>query len=230
MPLDHIPTDAQPREKLLARGAAALSDAELLALLLRTGTAGKNVLLMAQEVLGVCGGMAGLLNASADQLKTIKGLGGPAKRAELLAVMELARRAVAQQMQQGACMNQSHLAAQYAQMHLAHLPHECFAVLFLDTQHHLICMETLFTGTLNHASVYPREVARRALHHHAASVILAHNHPSGQAEPSPADVTLTEQLQQALGLLDIAVLDHLIVAQGQVVSMAQRGRMPQGNP
>ncbi len=144
--------------------------------------------------------------------------------------MELARRAVAQQMQQGACMNQSHLAAQYAQMHLAHLPHECFAVLFLDTQHHLICMETLFTGTLNHASVYPREVARRALHHHAASVILAHNHPSGQAEPSPADVTLTEQLQQALGLLDIAVLDHLIVAQGQVVSMAQRGRMPQGNP
>ena len=119
MPLDHIPTDALPREKLLARGAAALSDAELLALLLRTGTAGKNVLLMAQEVLGVCGGMAGLLNASADQLKTIKGLGGPAKRAELLAVMELARRAVAQQMQQGACMNQSHLAAQYAQMHLA---------------------------------------------------------------------------------------------------------------
>ena len=228
MPLDHIPTDALPREKLLARGAAALSDAELLALLLRTGTAGKNVLLMAQEVLDVCGGMAGLLNASAGQLKTIKGLGGPAKRAELLAVMELARRAVAQQMQQGACLNQSQLAAQYVQMHLAHLPRECFAVLFLDTQHHLICMETLFTGTLNHASVYPREVAQRALHHHAASVILAHNHPSGQAEPSHADVALTRQLQQALGLLDIAVLDHLIVAQGQVVSMAQRGCMSQG--
>jgi len=226
MPLDHIPTDALPREKLLARGAAALSDAELLALLLRTGTAGKNVLLMAQEVLGVCGGMAGLLNASADQLKTIKGLGGPAKRAELLAVMELARRAVAQQMQQGACMNQSHLAAQYAQMLLAHLPHECFAVLFLDTQHHLICMETLFTGTLNHASVYPREVARRALHHHAASVLLAHNHPSGCAEPSTADIALTRHLQQALGLLEIAVLDHLIMAQGRTTSMVQSGLMP----
>ena len=226
MALTHLPPDAMPREKLLARGAAALSDAELLALLLRTGTAGRTVLIMAQEVLEHCGGIAGLLNASAAQLKSIKGLGGTAKRAELLAVMELARRAINQQMQQRPHLNQPELAAQYVQMHMAHLPHESFAVLFLDTQHQLICMETLFTGTLNQTSVYPREIARRALHHHAASVLLAHNHPSGCAEPSTADIALTRHLQQALGLLEIAVLDHLIVAQGRTTSMAQSGLMP----
>lgn len=145
MGLDHLPTHSLPREKLLTRGAASLSDAELLAILLRTGTAGRNVLLMAQEVLDTCGGLAGLLLADAVQLKRIKGLGGSAKRAELLAVMELARRAVAQQLQQGADLTSPELAAQYVQMHLAHKSHECFAVLFLDAQHRLICMETLFT-------------------------------------------------------------------------------------
>lgn len=226
MGLDHLPAHSLPREKLLARGAGSLSDAELLALLLRTGTAGRNVLLMAQEVLDACGGLAGLLCADAAQLKSIKGLGGSAKRAELLAVMELARRAVAQQLQQGAELNSPELVAQYVQMHLAHKPHECFAVLFLDTRHRLICMETLFAGTIDQASIYPREVALRALRHQAASVVLAHNHPSGNTEPSPADLALTQRLQQALGLLDIAVLDHLIVAQGQFVSLAQRGLLP----
>ena len=129
-------------------------------------------------------------------------------------------------MQQRPHLNQPELAAQYVQMHMAHLPHESFAVLFLDTQHQLICMETLFTGTLNQTSVYPREIARRALHHHAASVLLAHNHPSGCAEPSTADIALTRHLQQALGLLEIAVLDHLIVAQGRTTSMVQSGLMP----
>ena len=226
MALDHLPAQNLPREKLLAHGAASLSDSELLALLLRTGTAGRNVLLMAQDVLDACGGLAGLLSADAAQLKAIKGLGGSAKRAELLAVMELARRAVAQQLQQRADLGNPELAAQYVQMHMAHLPHESFAVLFLDTQHQLICMETLCTGTLNQTSVYPREIARRALHHHAASVLLAHNHPSGCAEPSTADIALTRHLQQALGLLEIAVLDHLIVAQGSTTSLAQRGLMP----
>lgn len=225
MGLDHLPTHSLPREKLLARGAASLSDAELLAILLRTGTAGRNVLLMAQEVLDTCGGLAGLFLADAVQLKRIKGLGGSAKRAELLAVMELARRAVAQQLQQGADLTSPELAAQYVQMHLAHKSHECFAVLFLDAQHRLICMETLFTGTIDQASIYPREVAVRALHHQAASVVLAHNHPSGHIEPSPADLAITQRLQQALDLLDIAVLDHLIVAQGHFVSLAQRGLM-----
>lgn len=226
MPLDHLPIDALPREKLLARGATSLSDAELLAILLRTGTVGKNVLLMAQEVLDTCGGLAGLLSANAAQLKAIKGLGGSAKRAELLAVMELARRAMTQQLQQQPCLDNPALAAQYAQMHLAHMPHECFAVLFLDVRHHLIGMETLFTGTIDQTSVYPREIAIRALHHRAAGVILAHNHPSGHTEPSAADIALTKQLHQALGLLDIAVLDHLVVAQGQTTSLAQRGLMP----
>lgn len=227
MALNHLPTDAMPREKLLARGAAALSDAELLALLLRTGTAGRNVLVMAQEVLDHCGGLAGLLHAGADDLKAIKGLGGTAKRAELLAVMELARRAVAEQLQQKQAMNQPQLVCEYVQMHLAHLRHECFAVLFLDSQHRLISMETLFRGTLNQASVYPREVALRALQLHAASVVLTHNHPSGKPEPSAADIALTRQLQQALGLLDITVLDHIIVAQGQAASLAARGLMPE---
>lgn len=226
MGLHHLPAQSLPREKLLTRGAASLSDAELLAIVLRTGTAGRNVLLMAQDVLDHCNGLAGLLSADAAQLKLLKGLGGSAKRAELLAVMELARRAVAQQLQQRADLGNPELAAHYVQMHLAHKPHECFAVLFLDTQHRLICMETLFTGTLDQASVYPREVAARALLLRAASVVLAHNHPSGNPDPSAADIALTQRLQQALALLDISVLDHLIVAQGHAVSLAQRGLMP----
>ena len=226
MGLHHLPAQSLPREKLLTRGAASLSDAELLAIVLRTGTAGRNVLLMAQDVLDHCNGLAGLLSADAAQLKPLKGLGGSAKRAELLAVMELARRAVAQQLQQRADLGNTVLAAHYVQMHLAHKPHECFAVLFLDTQHRLICMETLFTGTLDQASVYPREVAARALLLRAASVVLAHNHPSGNPDPSAADIALTQRLQQALALLDIRVLDHLIVAQGHAVSLAQRGLMP----
>ena len=140
--------------------------------------------------------------------------------------MELARRAMAQQLQQRTLLNHPALVANYLQLHLGHLPHECFAVLFLDSQHQLIQLETLFRGTLNQTSVYPREVALRALHHHAASVVLAHNHPSGQVQPSSADIALTRQLQQALSLLDIRVLDHIIVARGKSLSMAEQGLMP----
>ncbi len=223
MPLKDLPPDARPREKLLARGAGALGDAELLALLLRTGTAGRGVLQMAQEVLDTFGGVAGLLHASADDLKRIKGLGGVAKRAELLAVLELARRALAEQMTQRAVFDSPGAVRDYLQLHLAHKPHEVFAVLFLDAQNRLIAMEEMFKGTLTQTSVYPREVVLRALHHHAAAVVLAHNHPSGSVQPSRADEALTQTLKAALALVDVRVLDHVIVAPGQTLSMAERG-------
>ena len=223
MSLKDLPADARPREKLLARGPGALSDAELLALLLRTGTAGRGVLQMAQEVLQTFGGIAGLLHAGADDLKRVKGLGGSAKRAELLAVLELARRALAEQLKERAAFDSAAAVKDYLQLHLAARPHEVFAVLFLDAQHKLIALEELFRGTLTQTSVYPREVALRALHHHAAAVILAHNHPSGGVQPSRADEAITQQLKSALALIDVRVLDHVIVAPGQALSMAEKG-------
>ena len=225
MTLKDLPPDARPREKLLARGAGALSDAELLALLLRTGTAGRGVLQMAQEVLDSFGGLAGLLHASADDLKRIKGLGGSAKRAELVAVLELARRALAEQLRSQPVFETPGAVKDYLQLQLGQRPHEVFAVLFLDSQHRLIALEELFRGTLSQTSVYPREVALRALHHHAAAVVLAHNHPSGHVQPSRADEVLTQTLKTALGLLDVRVLDHVIVGPGQALSMAEQGAL-----
>ena len=223
MSLKDLPADARPREKLLARGPGALSDAELLALLLRTGTAGRGVLQMAQEVLQTFGGIAGLLHAGADDLKRVKGLGGSAKRAELMAVLELARRALAEQLKERAAFDSATAVKDYLQLHLAARPHEVFAVLFLDAQHKLIALEELFRGTLTQTSVYPREVALRALHHHAAAVILAHNHPSGGVQPSRADEAITQNLKSALALIDVRVLDLVIVAPGQALSMAEKG-------
>ena len=225
MTLKDLPPDARPREKLLARGAGALSDAELLALLLRTGTAGRGVLQMAQEVLDSFGGLAGLLHASADDLKRIKGLGGSAKRAELVAVLELARRALAEQLRTQPVFETPGAVKDYVQLQLGQRPHEVFAVLFLDSQHRLIALEELFRGTLSQTSVYPREVALRALHHHAAAVVLTHNHPSGHVQPSRADEVLTQTLKTALGLLDVRVLDHVIVGPGQALSMAEQGAL-----
>ncbi len=218
-----LPPDARPREKLLARGPGALSDAELLALLLRTGLAGKSVLHLAQELVDSFGGLAGLLHASADDLKRIKGLGGPAKRAELVAVLELARRALAEQLQQREVFSAPDAVKQYLQLHLAAKAHEVFAVLFLDVQHRLLAMEELFRGTLAQTSVYPREVVLRALHHRASAVVLAHNHPSGTVQPSRADEALTQTLKAALALVDVRVLDHVIVGAGAALSMAERG-------
>jgi DNA repair protein RadC len=223
MALKDLPPDARPREKLLARGAQALSDTELLALLLRTGTAGKSVLLLAQELLDSFDGIAGLLNSTADDLKRIKGLGGPAKRAELVAVLELSRRAMAQQLKEREAFGSPDAVKEYLQLILASRAHEVFAVLFLDAQHRLLAMEELFRGTLTQTSVYPREVVLRALHHHAAAVVLAHNHPSGTVQPSRADEALTRTLKAALALVDVRVLDHVIVAPGQALSMAERG-------
>jgi DNA repair protein RadC len=220
--MKHLPADQRPREKLLARGPAALADAELLALLLRTGTPGQGVVAMATQVLERCGGFAGLLQAEAARLEGIKGL-GPAKRAELLAVMEMARRALAQQMRTAPVFDAPQQVKDYLALHLGGLPHEVFALLFLDGQNRLLCLEELFRGTLTQTSVYPREVVKRALALNAGAVVLAHNHPSGLAEPSRADEYLTQTLKTALALVDVRVLDHLVVGRGQVVSMAERG-------
>lgn len=224
MAFKDLPNDLLPREKILARGPNALSDAELLAILLRTGLAGCGVLQLAQAMLDGYGGLAGLLNASAQDLGRTKGL-GPAKRAEMLAVMELAKRATAQQLRAREVFSSPHAVKHYLQLHLGHRPHEIFAVLFLDSQNRLIAMEEMFRGSLSQTSVYPREVALRALHHHAAAVILTHNHPSGSVLPSAADHALTRNLKSALGLLDVQVLDHIIVTQGASHSMAEEGQL-----
>ncbi|MGI9217752.1 MAG: RadC family protein [Hydrogenophaga sp.] len=220
--LKSLPSDARPREKLLARGPSALSDAELLALLLRTGMAGKHVLQLAQELLDRFGGVGGLLHTGADALKVIKGL-GPAKRAEVVAVLELARRALAQELQQRPLFDSPQAVRHYLQLQLGARTHEVFCVMFLDSQNRLLALEELFRGTLTQTSVYPREVVLRALHHHAAAVVLAHNHPSGEARPSRADESLTQSLKASLALVDVRVLDHFIVTRDQAASMAELG-------
>ena len=234
MPLKDLPLDAQPREKLLARGASALSDAELLALLLRTGTAGKGVLQLAEELLNIknnsditrqnkgFGSISSLLNATPEDLGAIKGL-GPAKCCEIVAVLELARRALAEQLKVRTVFESPQAVKDYLQLQLGSRAHEVFAVLFLDAQHRLLALEEMFRGTLTQTSVYPREVVLRALHHQAGAVVLAHNHPSGTVQPSRADEALTQTLKAALALVDVRVLDHVIVSAGSSLSMAEQG-------
>ena len=223
MSIKDLPAEARPREKLLARGPQALSDVELLAILLRTGMAGKNVFQLSEELLGP-DGIAGLLQATVQSLQLVKGL-GPAKQAELLAVFELARRALSQRLKEREAFHTPGAVKQYLQLQLAHKNHEVFAVLFLDSQNRLLALEELFRGTLSQTSVYPREVVLRALHHQAAAVVLSHNHPSGSVQPSRADEHLTQTLKAALALVDVRVLDHIIVGQGQALSMAEQGLM-----
>ena len=220
--LKDLPADTRPREKLLALGPGALADAELVALLLRTGLKGTGVLQLAQQLLDAFDGLGGLLQAGPDELKRIKGL-GPAKRAEIAAVLELARRSLGRQLAARPVFESPTQVKDHARLRLAHLPHEVFALMFLDAQHRLIQWEEMFRGTLSQTSVYPREVVKRALQLNAGAVILAHNHPSGVAEPSRADETLTQALKSALQLVDVRVLDHLVVGQGSVVSFAERG-------
>lgn len=222
MVMKDTPPDARPREKLLALGPAALADAELIALLLRTGLPGLSVLQLAQQMLDRFGGLTGLLHAGPGELKLIKGL-GPAKRAEMAAVMELARRSLAQELTQRPVFDSPGKVKDYLRLQLAERDHEVFAVLFLDAQSRLIRLEEMFRGTLTQTSVYPREVLKRALEVNAASVILTHNHPSGVAEPSRADEFLTQTLKSALALVDVRVLDHLVVGRGEVMSFAERG-------
>jgi len=220
--LKDLPADCRPREKLLARGANALSDSELLALLLRSGTAGKGVLQLAQELLDRFGGLAGLLHTGAEELRQIKGL-GPAKRAEVVAVLELARRALLQPLQTRAVLESPQAVRQALQLQLGSLAYEVFAVMFLDSQHRLIRIDEMFRGTLSQTSVYPREVVLRALTLQASAVVLAHNHPSGSAQASRADQALTQALKSALALVDVRVLDHFVVTATEAQSMAEQG-------
>jgi DNA repair protein RadC len=222
MVLKDIPPDARPREKILALGPAALADAELIALLLRTGFKGTSVLQLAQQMLDAFGGLAGLLHAQPADLKRIKGL-GPAKRAEMGAVVELARRSLSNELKQHPALDDPTKVKAFLKLQLGAHAHEVFAVLFLDARHQLLRLEEMFRGTLTQTSVYPREVVKRALELNAAAVILAHNHPSGAAEPSRADEYLTQTLVSALRLVDVRVLDHLVVGRAEVTSFAERG-------
>jgi DNA repair protein RadC len=217
-----LPPQARPREKLLARGAESLSDVELLALLLRTGLRGQPVLMLAQQMLDDFDGLSGLLHAQRRELQRVRGL-GPAKQAELLAVLELARRVLAQPLRERPQLGCAQAVMDYLRLQIGSYTHEVFAVLFMDVRHRLIAFEEMFRGTLTQTSVYPREVVLRALHHGCASVVLAHNHPSGVAEPSRADEMLTQTLKSALALVDVQVLDHVVVSATSCVSMAQAG-------
>jgi DNA repair protein RadC len=217
-----LPAALRPREKLLAFGPAALADTELLALLLRTGMKGKGVLEWSTELMTRFGGLAGLLGTDVSALKGVKGL-GPAKRAELQAVLELARRAMRADLVGQPVFDQPDKVREFLRLHLASLDHEVFAVLFLDIGHRLLAYEPMFRGSVSQTIVHPREVARRALALNASAVILAHNHPSGRADPSRADEVLTRRLVDALSLVDVRVLDHLIVAGREVESFAERG-------
>lgn len=222
MAITDWPLDDRPREKLLAKGSAALSDAELLAIFLRTGIKGKSAVDLARDLLTRCGSLSSLCAAGAREVCELPGM-GQAKYAQLQAVMEMARRALREKLATGNALNSPAAVRDYLRMQLQALPHEVFVVLFLDAQNRVIGSEELFRGTLTQTSVYPREVVKRALHFNAGAVIFAHNHPSGVAEPSHADETLTQALKQSLALIDVRVLDHFIVAGSGVLSFAERG-------
>ena len=217
-----LPADSRPREKLLARGPQALADAELVAIVLRTGVRGRSALDIGAELLSRFGGLHGLLHAPSDQLRATHGLGA-AKYAEIAAVLELARRALHEEVAQQPMFDSPQAVGDYLRLWLGPQPVEIFAALFLDNQHRLIAAEELFRGTLAQTSVYPREVVKAALQRNAAAVVLAHNHPSGLAEPSAADRALTVALKSALALIDVRVLDHLVVTRHSVFSFADRG-------
>ncbi|MFV0284153.1 MAG: RadC family protein [Castellaniella sp.] len=218
------PCAERPRERLLRHGVQALTSAELLAILLRTGPRGSNAVDMGRRMIAHFGGLRRLLSAESTALLAFPGMGA-AKSCELLAVQELSRRAIEEPLRQGRTLSQPDRVKELCALRLAHLRVEHCIALFLDSQLQLITCEEIARGTLSHASIYPREVVKAALAHHAAALILAHNHPSGLAEPSPADITLTRQLKQALALIDVRLLDHLIVGATEVTSLAQRGQV-----
>jgi DNA repair protein RadC len=221
MSIREWPEGERPREKLLSRGCAVLSDAELIAVLLGSGVPGKDAIALGRELLGKSGGVGALL---ADPGNTVKLRGiGPAKRARLIAALELARRALAEQLVERPTLGNPRESGAYLRAQLRHLPYEVFGCLFLDNRHRVLAFEELFRGTIDSASVHPREVVRACLRHNASAVILAHNHPSGVAEPSSSDRRITRELQDALQLVGVRVLDHLIIGHGEPVSMAASG-------
>lgn len=224
MTIRNWPAAERPREKLLELGAAALSDAELLAIFLRTGCAGMSAVDLATELLQRFGSITGMLAADKTTFCGARGL-GEAKFVQLQAVMELARRHLGEQLNRENVFTSVALVSEFLLAQLRHCEQEVFAVLFMDSQHRLIVWEKLFYGTIDGASVHPREVVRRAIQHNAAAVILAHNHPSGVAEPSEPDQQISHRLKSALALVDVRVLDHVVVGSGYTVSMAERGML-----
>lgn len=216
------PDAERPREKLIARGPQALSDAELLAIFLRTGIPGRNAVDLARDLLGQYGGLRSLLGLSREQFCAAPGL-GMAKYAQLQAVLEMARRHLGETLKRGDALTQPDAVGRFLQSRLRDYPYEVFACLYLDNRHRVIEFCELFRGTIDGTSVHPREVVRGALTHNAAAVIFCHNHPSGVAEPSRADEAITRRLREALALIDVRVLDHLIVGDGPCVSLAERG-------
>jgi DNA repair protein RadC len=222
MRISEWPEDERPRERLLKHGAAALSESELLAIFLRTGSAGKNAVELGRDLVARFGSLHRLFAATLEEFGAIEGF-GPAKYAQLKAVTEIARRALAEEISERDNLSSPRAVRDFLQLTLGGRGHEVFVALFLDAQNRLLASEELFRGTLTQTSVYPREIVKSALRHNAAGVIFAHNHPSGVAEPSRADELLTQTLKQALSLVEIRTLDHFIVAGTRIVSFAERG-------
>jgi DNA repair protein RadC len=222
MGINDWPEGERPREKLLLRGPAALSDAELLAIFLRVGTRGQSAIDVGRKLIMRFGSLGALIAAHGDEIAEVPGV-GPAKCAQLKAAVELGRRALAETARESDALSSPQAVRDYLRLSLEGREHEVFVAVFLDAQNRVIVAEELFRGTLTQTSVYPREVVKSALRHNAASVIFAHNHPSGVAEASQADQALTESLKRALALVDIRVLDHFIVGRGRTFSFAERG-------
>lgn len=222
MAITDWPQQERPREKLLARGAGALSDAELLAIFLRTGIRGSTAVDLARDLLQQFGSLRGLLESGRDALSATAGL-GPAKCTQLQAILEMTRRYLGAQIERGDVLDRPDATRDYLCAHLRAYRHEVFGCLFLDQRHRVIAFDELFHGTIDSASVHPREVVKQALARNAAAVILAHNHPSGVAEPSQSDHHITQRLKAALALVDIRLLDHFIIGDGRAVSLAERG-------
>ncbi|MEW7997047.1 MAG: DNA repair protein RadC [Candidatus Thiodiazotropha endolucinida] len=222
MPITDWPIDERPREKLLQRGSESLSDAELLAIFLRTGVAGQTAVDLARSLLAEFGGLRHLFNADQRRFCKSRGL-GMAKYTQLQAVLEMARRYLHEQLETSGSLTTPEQTQDYLRARLRHYAYEVFSCLFLDNRHRVIRYEELFRGTIDGANVHPREVVRRALELNAAALIFAHNHPSGMAEPSRADRQITQRLKDALALVDIRVLDHIVIGEGEAVSLAERG-------
>src|SRR4051812_8813859 len=222
MAITDWPLQERPRERLIALGPRALADAELLAILLRTGVKGKSAVDVARSLLARFGSIGALLEAGVEDLAAVPGLGS-AKSAQLQAALELSRRALREELSARDALSSPRAVRDYLRLAFTGRQHEVFVVLLLDAQHRVIACEDLFRGTLTQTSVYPREVVKCALRHNAAAVIFAHNHPSGVAEPSHADEILTRSLKSALGLVDVQVLDHFVVAGSATTSFAERG-------
>ena len=221
-PITQWPTDERPREKLARSGPGSLSDAELLAIFLRTGTKGKSAVDVGRDLLKQYGSLRQVLNAGPSALAATSGL-GPAKSAQLQAALELGKRYLKQKLVREGPLTSPTQAVEFLTHQLRDQPREVFAIVYLDNRHHVLRYQELFYGTLSGATVHPREVVKSALKHNAAAIIIAHNHPSGVAEPSQADTSLTVKLKEALNLVEVRLLDHLVIGDGEFVSMSDRG-------